>query len=185
MVLRCNRPMLQLTLPFKSSNWECTLVEFTYLVLTRMTGRFTVSYSGLCSHVPCLSSAIISLCQVKITMWFMDSDLWLLLPSADETIQPFTQLSIWMENHSRGYYRVVSPVRIPQPLTQWSQSGLTMLFRHSVEMYKANELAHNSSRKCSSTAPWATMDWSWTEYRTVEWNQRVHADLHLYIYIEL
>ena len=38
------------------------LVEFKYLVFTRIPGGDTVGDSGLCCRVPCLSSAIISLC---------------------------------------------------------------------------------------------------------------------------
>ena len=37
-------------------------VEFIYLVFTRTPGGVTVGDSGLCCCVPCLSSAIISLC---------------------------------------------------------------------------------------------------------------------------
>ena len=40
-------------------------MEFTYLVFTRMPGGVTVGDSGLCCCVPCLSSAIISLCLLK------------------------------------------------------------------------------------------------------------------------
>ena len=41
---------------------DVPLVEFIYLVLTRMPGRVTVGDSGLCYCVPCLLSTIISLC---------------------------------------------------------------------------------------------------------------------------
>ena len=40
------------------------LVEFIYLVFTRTPGGVIVGDSGLCSCVPCLSSAIISLCSL-------------------------------------------------------------------------------------------------------------------------
>ena len=39
-------------------------MEFIYLVFTRMPGGVTVCDSGLCCCVPCLSSAIKSLCLV-------------------------------------------------------------------------------------------------------------------------
>ena len=49
-------------MPLGASFFEdVPLVGFIYLVFTRMPGRVTVSYSGLCCCVPCLSSAIISL----------------------------------------------------------------------------------------------------------------------------
>ena len=40
------------------------LVDFIYLVFARTPGGVTVGDSGLCCCVPCLSSAIISLCLV-------------------------------------------------------------------------------------------------------------------------
>ena len=40
---------------------DVPLVEFIYLVFTRMPGRVTVGDSGLCYCVPCLLSTIISL----------------------------------------------------------------------------------------------------------------------------
>ena len=43
-------------MPLGASFFEdVPLVEFIYLVFTRMPGRVTVSYSGLCCCVPCLS----------------------------------------------------------------------------------------------------------------------------------
>ena len=41
---------------------DVPLVEFIYVVSTRMPVGVTVGDSGLCCCVPCLSSAIISLC---------------------------------------------------------------------------------------------------------------------------
>ena len=41
---------------------DVPLVDFIYLVYTRTPGGVTVGDSGLCCCVPCLSSAIISLC---------------------------------------------------------------------------------------------------------------------------
>ena len=41
---------------------DVPLVEFVRLVFTRTPGGVTVGDSGLCRCVPCLSSAIISLC---------------------------------------------------------------------------------------------------------------------------
>ena len=38
------------------------LVEFMYLVYTRLPGGITAGGSGLCCCVPCLSGDIISLC---------------------------------------------------------------------------------------------------------------------------
>ena len=50
-------------MPLGTSFFEdVPLVEFMYLVFTRMLGGVTVGDSGLCCCVPCLSSAIISLC---------------------------------------------------------------------------------------------------------------------------
>ena len=43
---------------------DVPLVKFIHLVLTRMPGGVTVGDSGLCCYVPCLSSAIISLCML-------------------------------------------------------------------------------------------------------------------------
>ena len=58
--------------------WGCTFVEFIYRVFTRMPGGVTVGDSDLCCCVPCLSTAIISICllifhvsinkQTKITI---------------------------------------------------------------------------------------------------------------------
>ena len=42
-------------------------LEFIYLVFTRMPGGITVSDSGLCCCVPCLSGAINSLCLLSLT----------------------------------------------------------------------------------------------------------------------
>ena len=44
---------------------DVPFVELTYLVFTRTPGGVTVGDSGLCCCVPCLPSAIISLCRVK------------------------------------------------------------------------------------------------------------------------
>ena len=46
------------------------LVEFMYLVLTRLPGGVTVGDSGLRCCVPFLSSATISLCLLIIDAWF-------------------------------------------------------------------------------------------------------------------
>ena len=43
---------------------ELPLVEFTYLVFTRMPGEVTVGDSGLCCCAPCLLSVINSLCRL-------------------------------------------------------------------------------------------------------------------------
>ena len=43
---------------------DVPLVDFIYPVFTRMPGGVTVNDSGLCCCVPCLLSAIISLCLV-------------------------------------------------------------------------------------------------------------------------
>ena len=48
-------------MPLGTSFFEdVPLVEFMYLVFTRMLGGVTVGDSGLCCRVPCLSSAFIS-----------------------------------------------------------------------------------------------------------------------------
>ena len=50
-------------MPLGASFFEnVPLVEFLYFVFTRTPGGVTGGDSGLCSCVPCLSSAIISLC---------------------------------------------------------------------------------------------------------------------------
>ena len=41
---------------------DVPVVVFMFLVFTRMPGGVTVGDSGLCCCVPCLSSAIVSLC---------------------------------------------------------------------------------------------------------------------------
>ena len=41
---------------------DVPLVEFIYVVFTRMPGGVTVSDSGLCCCAPCMSSAVTSLC---------------------------------------------------------------------------------------------------------------------------
>ena len=41
---------------------DVPFVEYVYLVFTHMPGGVIVGNSGLCCCVPCLSSAIISLC---------------------------------------------------------------------------------------------------------------------------
>ena len=46
------------------------LVEFIYLVFTRTPGGVIVGDSGLCCCVPCLSSAIISLCLLILHKCF-------------------------------------------------------------------------------------------------------------------
>ena len=52
-------------MPLGASFFEdVPLVEFIYLVFTRTPGGGTVGDSGLSCCVPCLSSAIISLCLV-------------------------------------------------------------------------------------------------------------------------
>ena len=43
-------------------------VEFIYLVFTRTSDGVTVGHSRLCSCVPCLSSAIISLCLLFLAV---------------------------------------------------------------------------------------------------------------------
>ena len=45
---------------------DVPLVEFTYLVFTRMPGGVTVGDSGLCCCVPCLSNASISFRLLKL-----------------------------------------------------------------------------------------------------------------------
>ena len=50
-------------MPLGASVFEAVpLVEFIYLVFTRMPVGITVCDSGLCCCVPCLSSTIISHC---------------------------------------------------------------------------------------------------------------------------
>ena len=52
-------------MPLGASFFEgVLLVLFIYLVFTRTPGGVTVGDSGLCCYVPCLSSAIISLCML-------------------------------------------------------------------------------------------------------------------------
>ena len=46
--------------------WVNTRWEFIYLIFTRMPGEVTVVDSGLCCRIPCLSSAIISLCLLNL-----------------------------------------------------------------------------------------------------------------------
>ena len=41
---------------------DVPLIEFRYLVFTRMPGGVSVGDSGLCCCVPCLLSAVTSLC---------------------------------------------------------------------------------------------------------------------------
>ena len=49
---------------------DVPLVEFMYFVFTRMPGGVTVGDSGRGSCVPCLSSAIFSLCLlIQLTQW--------------------------------------------------------------------------------------------------------------------
>ena len=66
-------------MPLGASFFEdVPLVEFMYLVFTRTPGGVTVGDSDLCCCVPCLSTAIISICllifhvsinkQTKITI---------------------------------------------------------------------------------------------------------------------
>ena len=45
---------------------DVPLVEFMYLVFTRAPVGVTVGDSGLCCCVPCLSSAIISICLLTL-----------------------------------------------------------------------------------------------------------------------
>ena len=50
-------------MPLGASFFEdVPLVEFLYLVFTRMPGGVIVGDLGLCCRVPCLPSAFISLC---------------------------------------------------------------------------------------------------------------------------
>ena len=52
-------------MPLGTSFFEdVPLVEFMYLVFTRMLGGVTVGDSGLCCCIPCLSKAVIFLCLV-------------------------------------------------------------------------------------------------------------------------
>ena len=54
---------------------DVPLVEFMYLVFTRMPGGVTVGDLGLCCCIPCLSSVIISLCSLNRTAlcWLVDA----------------------------------------------------------------------------------------------------------------
>ena len=65
------------------------------------------------------------------------------------------------------------------PNAQWSQSGLTVLSRHSVGTYQGNKLSHNLSAGNTwpviSACCQATVDWSWPK----KWNWCVQADPHL------
>ena len=56
-------------MPLGASFFEdVPLVEFIYLVFTRKPGGVTVGDSGLCCCIPCLSSAIISLCLLILVI---------------------------------------------------------------------------------------------------------------------
>ena len=56
-------------MPLRTSFFEnVPLVESMYLVFTRTPGGVTVGDSCLCCCVPCLSSAIISLCLVVLVL---------------------------------------------------------------------------------------------------------------------
>ena len=63
------------------------------------------------------------------------------------------------------------------PLTQWSQSGLTMLSRYSVGTCQGNKFTCNSSGNSQPviSAHWATLDWSWAK----KWDWCAQTDLHL------
>ena len=50
---------------------DVPLVDFIYPVFTRMPGGVTVNDSGLCCCVPCLLSAIISLCLVILSVSYL------------------------------------------------------------------------------------------------------------------
>ena len=53
-------------MPLGASFFEdVPLVEFIYLVFTCTPGGVTIGNSGLCCYVPCLLSAIISLCLLN------------------------------------------------------------------------------------------------------------------------
>ena len=52
------------------------LVEFIYPVFTGMPGGITVGSSDLCCCVPCLSSAVISLCLVMIFLGRFQTAPW-------------------------------------------------------------------------------------------------------------
>ena len=71
----CHRVCLKwrVYIPLAASFLEdVPLVEFMYLVFTRMTGGVTLRDSGLCCCVPCLSSAIISFCLLALLKsWLM------------------------------------------------------------------------------------------------------------------
>ena len=59
-------------MPLGASFFEdVPFVEFIYLVFPRMPGGVTVDDSGLCCCVPCLSSAIISLCVLFLSALIM------------------------------------------------------------------------------------------------------------------
>ena len=64
------------------------------------------------------------------------------------------------------------------PLTQRSQSGLTMLSRRSVGTYWENEFVHNSS---GNTRPQSSQlaEPMWTDPGLEKWNWCTRADLHL------
>ena len=66
-------------MPLGASFFEdVPLVEFIYLVDTCMPGGVTIGSSGLCCCVPCLSSAIISLCSLIQSVFICKTDLHLL-----------------------------------------------------------------------------------------------------------
>ena len=48
---------------------DVPLVEFMYLVFARVPGDVTVGDSGLSCCVPCLSSAVISICLLTRRLW--------------------------------------------------------------------------------------------------------------------
>ena len=66
----------------------------------------------------------------------------------------------------------------PTSLTQWSQSGLTVLSRHSI-INMSEKRAHTQLvRECSApviSACWATVDWPWLK----EWSWWMQGDFHL------
>ena len=94
-------------------SWGCTLVEFIYLIFTRMPGGVTVGDLGLCCCVPCPSSAIISLRFTEITfIWTLESD------SNHRAVQYSTQYyMVGRSKASEG--RGGAPTSSQRPL--WSQ----------------------------------------------------------------
>ena len=90
-------------MPLGASFFEdVPLVGFIYLVFTRTPGGVTVGDSGLCCCVPCLSSAVISLCLLIHVVTYLFTS-FVNCPSGRSYLPATGQLTSCQKTDSSAY----------------------------------------------------------------------------------